>query len=71
MNKKLAELTVKISADYYNKVVKALEDAGFVLVLDCETTTDRYYIVAESEETNEMAIKTLEQERCVWQDKRI
>ena len=49
MNKKLAELTVRISADYYNKVVKALENAGFVLVLDCETTTERYYIVAESE----------------------
>ena len=50
MTKKLAELTVGKSADYYNKVVKALEDAGFVIVLDCETTTERYYIVAESEE---------------------
>lgn len=49
MNKKLAELTVKKSSDYYNKVVKALENAGFLLVLDLETTTDRYYIVAESE----------------------
>ena len=52
MNKKLAELTIKKSADYYNKVVKALEKSGFVLVLDCETTTERYYIVAESEETD-------------------
>lgn len=26
MKKKLAKLTVKKSADYYNKVVKALED---------------------------------------------
>lgn len=50
MNKKLAELTVEKSEDYYNKVVKALENAGFVIVLDCETTTERYYIVAESEE---------------------
>ena len=50
MKKKLAELTVRTSADYYNKVVKALEDAGFVLVLDCETSTERYYIVAESED---------------------
>lgn len=53
MNKKLAELTVRKSADYYNKVVKALEDAGFVLVLDCETTTERYYIVAESEDKDD------------------
>lgn len=50
MNKKLAELTVEKSADYYNKVVKVLEDAGFVMVLTVETTTDRYYIVAESED---------------------
>jgi hypothetical protein len=50
MNKKLAELTVRKSEDYYNKVAKALEDAGFLLVLDSETTTDRYYIVVESKE---------------------
>ncbi len=50
MNKKLAELTVSKSADYYNEVVKALEDAGFVLVLDLETTSHRYYTVAESED---------------------
>lgn len=50
MNKKLAKLTVRKSEDYYNKVVKALENAGFVIVLDCETTTERYYIVAEEEE---------------------
>lgn len=48
MNKRLAELAVGKSA-YYNKVVKALEDAGFVLVFDYETTFERYYIVAESE----------------------
>lgn len=51
MNKKLAELKVNKSADYYDKVIKALENAGFTLVLDLETTCDRYYIVAESEET--------------------
>ena len=50
MNKKLAELTVRTSADYYNKVVKALEDAGFVLVLDYETLTEKIYIVAERSE---------------------
>lgn len=49
MNKELAELTVKKSADYYDKVIKALEDSGFVIVLRTETTADRYYIVAERE----------------------
>lgn len=50
MTKKLAELTVIRSADYYDKVARALEDAGFVMVLTTETTTDRYYIIAESED---------------------
>ena len=49
MNKQLAELTVKKSADYYGKVAKVLEDAGFIMVLTSETTTDRYYVIAESE----------------------
>ena len=50
MNKKLAEITVRKLADYNSKVVKALEDAGFVLVLDYETITEKHYIVAERSE---------------------
>lgn len=50
MNKEVAELTVKTSADYYGKVVKALEDAGFVIVLRTETYSDKYYIIAKSED---------------------
>ncbi len=50
MNKKLASLTVNKSADYYSEVVKALEDAGFLLVLELETPTDKYYIIAKSED---------------------
>lgn len=50
MNKKLAELRVVKSADYYNKVVKVLEDAGFVLVLDTDTSFVSHYTVAESED---------------------
>ena len=50
MNRKLAELKVDISEDYTEKVARALEAAGFVLVLDCETITERYYTVAESED---------------------
>lgn len=58
MNKQLAKLSVKRSADYYDEVVKTLEDAGFVLVLETETSTDRYYIVAKSEDKKEIAIKS-------------
>lgn len=50
MTKQLGELTIKKSADYYDKVVKALENSGFVIVLSTETTTEKYYIVAESED---------------------
>lgn len=48
MNRKCADLTVNKSADH--DIVEALEDAGFVLVLDCATITEKHYIVAESEE---------------------
>lgn len=50
MIKQLGKLTIEKSADYYDKVVKALENAGFVIILSTETTTDRYYIVAERED---------------------
>ena len=50
MNRKLAELEVDKSEDYYDKVAKALQDAGFVLVLDSETIAKRYYIVAKKED---------------------
>lgn len=56
MNKQLGELTIKKSADYYDKVVKTLENAGFIIILSIETITDRYYIVAESEENNKHII---------------
>ena len=49
MNKQLAELKVDRLADY-NKIIKALEDAGFIIVERMETTSDRYYIIAESRE---------------------
>ena len=52
MCKKLAELTVNKSLDYYDTVVAALENAGYLLVLDAEASTDKYYhyIVAGIEE---------------------
>ena len=50
MLKKLGELQIKKSDDYYDKVAKVLEKAGFILVVDTETTTDRYYIVAKEKE---------------------
>lgn len=49
MYKKLAELTVDKSADYDDKVVKVLEDAGFMVVLRVETYTERKYIIAKGE----------------------
>ena len=50
MTRKLADLTVSNSEDHYDKVVTALEEAGFVLVIESDTLTERYYIVAEKEE---------------------
>lgn len=50
MNKKLATLRVNSFDDPYDKVVKALENAGFILVLNLETMTEKHYIIAESED---------------------
>lgn len=49
MNKKFAELIVKKSADYNNEVVKALEDAGYILTKDTDTCFEAHYIVAKAE----------------------
>lgn len=50
MIKQLGKLEIRKSSDYYGKVVKALEDAGFTIILSTETSTEAYYIVAESED---------------------
>lgn len=47
MYKEIGLVTVKKSEDYYNKLIKVIEDAGYILILTTETSTDRYYIVAE------------------------
>lgn len=49
MNIKLAELTIKTSEDYNDEVVKALEDAGFILTMDEEMSFEVHYIVAKAE----------------------
>lgn len=50
MYKKLGELKINTYDDYYDKIVQALEKAGFVLVLELETTFEKHYIIAESED---------------------
>lgn len=47
MLKKLAELKVNRSADYFNSIVKALEKDGFKIIIEVETTTEIFYIVAK------------------------
>lgn len=47
MYKQLAELKVNTFVDYYDKVVEALEKAGFTLVIESETTSTKYIIVAD------------------------
>ena len=44
--------TLKVNADkdYRGKVVKALEEAGFTLVLSCETFIEKQYIIAQKKE---------------------
>ncbi len=51
MNKKVADLTIRQGEDC--GMVDIIEDAGFILVLDWETSTEKHYIVAESEDRDE------------------
>ena len=49
MIKKLAELKVNNSQDYYGTIVKALEKAGFTVVEEVKTSFETHYIIATSE----------------------
>ena len=49
MNKKLGELKINKSADYDDEVVKALEEAGYILVLEWDGMCEKNYIIAKSE----------------------
>ena len=47
----LGKLEIRKSADYDNEVAKALKEMGFTLIIECETTTDRYYTIAKEGES--------------------
>lgn len=49
MNKKLGELKISTTADYYDTVAKALEKAGYILVLEYDGICERCYIIAKAE----------------------
>lgn len=49
MIKKLGELKIKKSADYYDNVAKALEKAGYILVLEFDDICERHYVIAKTE----------------------
>lgn len=50
MWKKVANLQVNKNKDYYRKTVKALEDAGFMLIIETETFSDIFYVIASKED---------------------
>ena len=49
MNIKYADLTVKKNVDYDDEIVKALENAGFILTRCTESYSEVTYIVAKAE----------------------
>ena len=46
MKVKLAELKVKKSADYKDKIVAILEREGFTIVEEIDTMSEKYYTIA-------------------------
>ena len=51
MLNRLAELRVSKTADYNDTIVKNLEKTGFIVVKECETTQDKFYIIAATDES--------------------
>ena len=49
---KLAKLTVKKSADYGNKVVHTLREAGFTVVQEQDGMIEDIYIIGDKEQTD-------------------
>ena len=49
MLKKLGEIKINKSSDYYNEVTKALEEAGYILVFVYDDMIERHYIIAKEE----------------------
>lgn len=47
MLKTLGKLDINKSSDYYGEVVKALENSGFVVVWEQETSSENHYIIAK------------------------
>lgn len=47
MYKKLGEVRINKTDDRYEKIAKALEEAGFAIIVEFETSSDKHYIVAE------------------------
>ena len=43
-------LQVNKNKDYYRETVKALEDAGFMLIIEKETFSDIFYVIASKED---------------------
>ena len=52
MIKKLATLTVVKSSDFKNTVVRALEEAGFIVVQEQDGFIEDIYIIAEKQKEN-------------------
>ena len=46
MTIKLAELKVKKSADYKDKIISILEREGFTIVEEIDTSSEKYYTIA-------------------------
>ena len=46
----IGNLVVNKDRDWQEKVVKALEDAGFTLVLRTDTIIEKHYIIAQKKE---------------------
>lgn len=50
MNTKVGSLKIDTTREIHRRLIKSIEDGGFVLVLDRETSTGCDYIIASNDE---------------------
>ena len=64
MNAKVGSLKINTSREIHRRLIKSIEDGGFVLVLDHVTSTGGDYIIASNDESDWNASVTHEDDNA-------
>lgn len=66
MKEKIAKMEVDSRKDYYNNLIKVLENAGYIIAKDGEGLTSNFYLIIG--EPEEKTCKTCKYSNCIVRD---